>query len=213
MKTKPIQQFGAVCPCELSEFCSLKSDQEIIEYVRENKECYRFLIERYEDKISRYVKRISGVAPESVEDIVQDVFLKVYININSYDPEKSFSSWIYRIAHNETINFWRRNKRKNDLVISLENENALGNMSDHHNVANEVYGKINSGFVRGELDSLSERYRAAITMKYAEEASYKEISEKLAIPIGTVGTLINRGKKILRERLEQNGFSSEAFAS
>ncbi len=213
MKKKTTQQIGSACPCDLSEFCGLQTDQEIVAYVKENKECYRILIERYEDKLRRYVRRISGVSSESVEDIVQELFMKVYINLNSYDPDKSFSSWIYRIAHNETINYWRKNKRKSEMVVSLESDSALGNISDGRDVREEVYGKINGGVVLSALEDLDEKYRNAVTMKYAEEASYREISEKLDIPIGTVGTLISRGKKMLREHLENSGFSSDAFAS
>jgi RNA polymerase sigma-70 factor (ECF subfamily) len=213
MKPKPTQQIGAVCPCELSEFCSRQSDQEIIEYAKENKECYRLLIERYEDKLTRYVRRISGVPTESIEDIVQDVFLKVYLNLNSYDPDKSFSSWIYRIAHNETINFWRKNKRKNESVVSLESEGALANLRDGRNVEAEVLGRMNGGLALKALENINGKYRDAVVMNHLEEASYREISEKLEVPIGTVGTLISRGRKMLREHLEAGGFSSEAMAS
>jgi len=216
MKTKPtstIQPIGTACPCELSEFCSRQSDQEIVAYVKENKECYRILIERYEGKLARYVRRISGVPIESVEDIIQDVFLKVYININSYDADKSFSSWIYRIAHNETINFWRKNKRRNEMVAILENESALANLHDGKNIEAEVFGKMNGRLASEALDNIDRKYRDAIVMNHLEEASYREISEKLRVPIGTVGTLISRGRKMLREHLEANGFSSEAMAN
>jgi len=216
MKTKPtstIQQVGSACPCELFEFCSRQFDQEIIAYVKEDKECYRMLIDRYQEKLTRYVRRISGAPAESIEDIVQDVFLKVYINLNSYDPEKSFSSWIYRIAHNETINYWRKNKKKNDMVVSLESESALGNLRDGRNVEAEVFGKMNGALALKVLEGINEKYRDAIMMNHLEEASYREISEKLEVPIGTVGTLISRGRKMLREHLEAGGFSSEAMAN
>ena len=99
------------------------------------------------------------------------------------------------------------------MVVSLESDSALGNISDGRDVREEVYGKINGGVVLSALEDLDEKYRNAVTMKYAEEASYREISEKLDIPIGTVGTLISRGKKMLREHLENSGFSSDAIAS
>jgi RNA polymerase sigma-70 factor, ECF subfamily len=216
MKTKStstVQPVGAVCPCELSEFCSRQSDQEIVAYVKENKECYRLLIDRYQDKLTRYVRRISGVPIESIEDIVQDVFLKVYINLNSYDSDKSFSSWIYRIAHNETINYWRKNKRRNESVVSLESESTLANLHDGRNIEAEVFGKMNGGLALEALENITGKYRDAIEMNHLQEASYREISEKLEVPIGTVGTLISRGRKMLREHLEAGGFSSEAMAS
>lgn len=213
MKKQQTNKVGSVCPCELSEFCSRQSDQEIIKYARENKECYRLVMERYGDKLRRYVRRISGASAESVEDIVQDVFLKVYVNLNAYDAEKSFSSWIYRIAHNETINFWRKNKRKKEMVVSFDSESALGNLHDGRNLEEGIFGKLNGGRVLEALQEMDGKYRDVIALNQLEESSYREISEKLKIPIGTVGTLISRGKKILREHLERNGFSSEALAS
>lgn len=213
MKTQSTQQFKTTCTCELSKFCAEQSDQEIINYVIENKECYRLIIERYQEKLARYVRRISGVPAESVEDIVQEVFLKVYINLNAYDQSKPFSSWIYRITHNETINYWRKNKRKNEMVVSLETESALSNLSDGRNVEGEVFGRINGRMALKGLEQINERYRDALVMNHIEEASYREISERLEVPIGTVGTLISRGKKMLREHLERGGFSSEALAN
>src|SRR3989339_1208323 len=201
MKKQSTNQIGSACPCELSEFCGAQSDQEIIAYVKENKERYRLLIERYEDKLTRYIRRISGVSAESVEDIVQDVFMKVYINLNSYDSDKSFSSWIYRIAHNETINFWRKNKKKNEMVVSLDSESSLGNLRDGRDVESEVFGQINGRVALSALENIGEKYRDAIVMNHLKEASYREISEKMDVPIGTVGTLISRGKKLLREHL------------
>ena len=170
------------------------------------------MIERYEDKLTRYIRRISGVSLESVEDIVQDVFMKVYINLNSYDPEKSFSSWIYRIAHNETINYWRKNKKKNEMVVSSDSENLLGNLRDRRDVESEVFGMMNGRVAMSALENIGEKYRDAIVMNHIQEASYREISEKMDVPIGTVGTLISRGKKLLREHLERQGFSSQSLA-
>jgi RNA polymerase sigma factor (sigma-70 family) len=88
----------------------------------------------------------------------------------------------------------------------------LSNIGDNRNIENEVFGKINGIEAMKAIGILDQKYRDAVVMNHLEEASYREISEKLNIPIGTVGTLISRGKKILREHLERKGFSSQALA-
>ncbi len=214
MKTD-IKQKESICPsCDLSEFCARQSDREIVEYVKANKECYSMLMERYEDKLSRYVRRISGVSAESVEDILQDVFMKVFINLNAYDSRMEFSSWIYRITHNETINYWRKHKKRKDLVVSLDANEALKNViGDKQDVENEVMAKINGERVAGMLDRVDERYRVVLAKNYIEGKSYREIAEELGSPIGTIGTLLNRGKKMLKVELEKTGFGQGALAS
>ena len=89
-----------------------KSDPELVELSLKNKEFYGFLIQKYQDKLKRYILRISGGVYNDADDILQDVFIKVYKNLNDYDPELKFSSWIYRITHNETISFLRKVNRK-----------------------------------------------------------------------------------------------------
>jgi RNA polymerase sigma-70 factor (ECF subfamily) len=153
------------------------------------------------------------VTIESVEDILQDVFMKVFVNLNAYDNSLEFSSWIYRIAHNETINYWRKHKKRKDLVVSLDANEALKNViGDKQDVEKEVFGKIHGEQVMAALGNLDEKYREVLTENYVNGKSYREIAENLDSPIGTVGTLLNRGKKLLREKLEGEGFSKEAFA-
>lgn len=88
----------------MDEFTDIK-DEELIPLVLKNPDIYGEVISRYKDKIFRYICRISSIANDDVEDLTQDVFLSAYENLNSFDIDQSFSSWIYRIAHNKTINF------------------------------------------------------------------------------------------------------------
>lgn len=191
------------CPCDLREFCGKQTDEEIIEYMKVNKECYALIVERYEAKLTRYIKRISGPTKESVEDILQSVFLKTYININSFDKGKKFSTWIYRITHNETVNYWRKNAKGGAPVSLDENDFLKNTIADSIDTEKEVVQRLDGLRVTEVLNRLQEKQREAIDLRYNGQFSYQEIASKLGKPIGTIGTLINRGKKIMQEELQK----------
>ena len=102
-----------------------KTDEELILLTLANKEYFLHIIKRYEDKLFRYIKTISNVTREDAEDLLQEVFIKAYKNIYDFSPKYKFSSWIYRIAHNETISRYRRENARpknvncNDTEIFL----------------------------------------------------------------------------------------------
>jgi RNA polymerase sigma-70 factor, ECF subfamily len=207
MKTQLQTKAPTTCPCDLAEFCGKQSDEEIIEFVKENKECYAILIERYEEKLTQYVKRISNMTKESIEDILQSVFLKTYVNLNSFDDRNKFSTWIYRITHNETVNYWRKNTRGKTSVSFDENEFLKNTIPDSRDMEKEIVQKLDGLRVAEVLRKLQEPQRKAIDLRYNGQLSYQEISAKLGKPIGTIGTLINRGKKMLQEELQKNDLS------
>lgn len=210
MKNNDVEK--ALCP--RAEKCAEKTDEELVILVKKNSECFGCLISRYEDKIIRYIRRISAVNEETAEDIAQNVFLKVYINLNQFDPKLKFSSWVYRIAHNETINFWRRNKKGKQDDVSWDQHESLKNiLKDNFNVEQRVYQKITNEEVLGIIDQLEDKYREVIILSYIEGKNYQEIADILNKPLGTIGTLINRGKKILAKKLEENGINKDVAIS
>ena len=84
------------------------SDQELVVQALFDPEAFSQIIERYQDKLLRYIMRISNVSVQDAEDILQETFIKAYSNLNDYDHSLQFSSWIYRIAHNQTISSYRK---------------------------------------------------------------------------------------------------------
>jgi RNA polymerase sigma-70 factor (ECF subfamily) len=195
--------------CPIKDKCKEKSDEEIVEFVKQNKECYVCLMERYGDKIARYIKRISGVNNETCEDILQDVFMKVYVNLNNFKPEMKFSSWMYRIAHNEVINYWRKHKKNKPNNVSIDYHELLKNIIKYEYDTEEgVYQKMINSDLRVALDRLDEKYKAVLVLNYLEGKSYQEIADILKKPIGTVGTLISRAKKKVLEELKKEGVTS-----
>lgn len=125
-------------------------------------------------------------------DIVQNAFIKAFMNLNGFDIEKKFSSWIYRIVHNEAVNILA--KRKNELPI-LENMNFESEESIEDDLSKEeTKEKVNKC-----LSHMPLKYAEPISLFFLEEKSYEEISDILRIPIGTVGTRINRAKVLMKK--------------
>lgn len=198
-----------IMDCPNLNDCPNKTDEELVTFVKNKKDCYVCLMERYDDKMMRYVRRISGVDEETAADIVQEVFLKVYINLNSFDTDLKFSSWLYRIAHNETINYWRRNKKKTANNVSWDDNEALKNIiKDDYDTEQGVYQKITNEQVKKAIEEIDEKYRTVLVLNYLEGKSYQEIADILKKPIGTVGTLLNRAKKVLKKQLTQQGIDA-----
>src|SRR5687767_1405919 len=89
-----------------------QKDEEVVSLVQSGKiELFEILMKRYEEKMIRYAGRLLSDR-EDVQDAVQEIFAKAYININSFDKNRKFSSWLYRIAHNQIVNVFLKNKRK-----------------------------------------------------------------------------------------------------
>ena len=168
------------------------SDEEVVEITRtKNKEAYSEIIKRYQGKLMRYAKYLVN-DNERASDVVQDAFIKTYINLNSFDIKRKFSSWIYRIVHNEAVNLINKYKKEKPLFENVDFDSGV-NIEEEY-TQNEV-----RKMVKNCLEEMSLLYREPLSLYYLEEKSYKEISDILRIPIGTVGTRINRAKLIMRQ--------------
>ncbi|MBU1118789.1 RNA polymerase sigma factor [Patescibacteria group bacterium] len=188
-------------PEEIS--CKNKTDEDLVTLTLKNQDFYVCIMERYEGKLLRYVMRISRVSVEDGEDILQEVFIKVYQNLNGFDVKKSFSSWIYRIARNETISQARKRKVRPEVTYSVDDEVIAKKMIAEADVQKEVDQRIQSKEVRDIIESLSKKYRDVLVLRYLEDKSYEEIADILKKPPGTVATLLNRAKKVFKKKAKQ----------
>jgi RNA polymerase sigma-70 factor, ECF subfamily len=134
--------------------------------------------------------------------VLQDIFIKAYKNLNSFDTSLAFSSWIYRIAHNEAISWYRKQNVRPEGHLIGDSDEVL-NLISAKEVGPEVAfdHAINAEEISKALASIDEKYREAIVLRYFEHKEYEEISDILKIPTGSVGTLIFRGKKQLYNAL------------
>ncbi|MES2087804.1 MAG: RNA polymerase sigma factor [Patescibacteria group bacterium] len=179
---------------------NLHTDEEIALLVKAgDKEIFGVLVERFEPKLLRYGNKFLA-RTEDVEDIVQDVFIKVYQNIKSFNPSQKFSSWIYRIAHNCFVNALKKNSL-NPLTLFdfdiLVSHTAYDDPAGDEREQKEMRTMIDRG-----LNQLSPKYREILILYYLEEMPYKEIADILQVPAGTVGIRIKRAKVELKKLLE-----------
>jgi RNA polymerase sigma-70 factor (ECF subfamily) len=178
-----------------------KTDQELVSNTNKNKDDFIEIVRRYQFPIRRYIMRLGCRDPHDIDDILQNIFIKVYINLNEYDVDLKFSSWLYRIAHNETISFFRKKSVRPISVATEEEIHLFENIPDETNFTESLDIKINGDILRTALAELEKQYRDVLILRFFEEKSYTEISDILKIPEGTVGTLLNRGKKLLNNIL------------
>ncbi len=170
-----------------------RPDTDIVRSVkRGNTEDFGELMERYEGKLTRYLGRFLG-DKDTLADVLQDTLIKAYVNIQSFDEKHTFSSWIYRIAHNEAVNAI---KKKKSIPFSWFDADALVPYFAHHDGTEQQLDNATlKKDLEGILDKLPPMYREILILSFYEELSYKEIALVLKIPISAVGVRINRAKK------------------
>lgn len=179
------------------------TDEELIPLILGDQENFSYLVRRYEEKLTRYIRRIAGLDKEDIEDVLQEIFIKTYQNLNGFDTKLKFSSWIYRIAHNHVISNFRKTKAR-PVTLSLdEDENIARQIASSIDILKEVDQKLNAKVVAKVLARMDKKYKEILILKFLEEKDYTEISDILQKPIGTVGTLINRAKKEFRKIAEK----------
>ncbi len=176
---------------------SLLSDEEIIEKVRfDNRELYSIIVDRYQAKLLRYASTLIQ-DENNAADIVQDSFIKAFINLRGFNTKKKFSSWIYRIVHNQSINIAKKMHREVPILEDMDfksEEDIELNFEKQ-----EIVEKVEKCF-----SNMSLLYSEPLRLYYIDEKSYDEISDILRIPMGTVATRINRAKIILKNICQKN---------
>ncbi|MDL0419694.1 RNA polymerase sigma factor SigW [Caldibacillus thermoamylovorans] len=162
------------------------------------------IVELYKDKVFQLCFRMLGNSHEA-EDISQEAFMRAYINIERYNIDRKFSTWLYRIATNLCID--RIRKKKPDYYLDAEVAGTEGltlysQIPASQLAPDEEVSKIElQEIIQNEILKLPEKYRAVIVLKYIEELPLLEISKILDLPIGTVKTRIHRGREALRKQL------------
>lgn len=179
------------------------SDEEIVFRVQNGDvDLFSVVIFRYKEKISRYARKFLSET-EDINDIVQDIFIKIYINVKAFDPKRKFSSWLYRIAHNELVNHLKKHSKRKVLpLFDFDTILPVKHGTDYleEAVREEFKEKINKF-----LDKLEPKYKEPIILYYLQELSYQEIADIMEIPVSTVGVRISRAKSIMKSLLKNYG--------
>lgn len=191
--------------------CNKYTDKEIVKIISsEDIDAFYCVVNKYEKKLLKYILRITNIDLEDAENLLQEVFIKVYRNINDYNTDFWFSSWIYRITHNIAIDFYRKNKDK--INVSIENNdeeywNLIQIIDSWINIEKDIKDKELIKKIIDTLNLLDIKYKDILVLKFLENKNYDEISDILKIPTWTVATLINRGKKQFREKALENNLN------
>ena len=187
---------------------SIPPDQDLVAAALRDRNAYALIVRRWQPVLSRYLRRLLGQSAEATEDVLQDVFIKVYVNLNDYDRARPFGPWIYRIARNEALSFLRKRKTEPPLVTGEDAQIIIERLSDGIDVQEMSERQRIEEKVRGAIAQLDMRYRDVLVLRFLEDKGYDEISEIMQVPPGTVATLINRGTKQLRSALEALGLKA-----
>ena len=166
--------------------------------------CFELLIERYQGKLKHYILRISHFSEMETEEVLQEVFIKLWKNLNDFDQTMKFSTWIYRITHNETISGWRKAKSRGDTEQATLEPEMFDQIADEFDFIKGVEAKFTAERVQSVLAELPEKYRHILVLRFVEDLSYDEISDILQKPPGTVATLLSRAKAQFKNLYLQN---------
>jgi len=173
------------------------TDEQIIKQVLlGDKNAFGGLINRFENKLSRYIRRFIYDENEA-GDLLQNVFIKAYTNLNSFNFNYKFSPWIYRITHNEIVNYIKK-KQKTKIVFDIDWDTIVP-IKDNGNFGEEIDKDNLEKWLAKSLKEIPYKYKEVLTLYYFEGLAYKEISEVLLIPSSTVGIRIKRAKELLKK--------------
>lgn len=182
------------------------TDRELIALVLAgDQDLYRVLVDRYSSLVYTAAVRIVG-NEDDADDVAQETFVRAYRALGRFRGDSKFSSWIYRIAVNRSLTHLKRCKRR---PVTVEMSAAPSMEADvrstrvEENPEQHVLDGEFRARVRSAVGNLPGQYRAAITLFYLEEKSYKEVADILGIPMGTLKTHLHRARSLLRGMLEE----------
>ena len=194
------------------------SEKALVDGLRAAREdAYEELILRYQQPVYNTVYRMLN-DPNDANDVVQDVFFKVFRRIHAFRGESSLKTWIYRIAVNEACNrrrYFQRHIRQ-ELALdagSTEGWNPEDTLaSEGRSPFDEVLGREQHELLQYALSRINPVYRAAVILRDIEELSYEEIADVLQIALGTVKSRILRGREALRAEYLQVSVESPVMS-
>lgn len=181
------------------------SDQQLVLFALDGDSiAFETLFNRYRDGIRHLCQQRLGGNVEDADDLLQETFVKVFLNLNKYNSKFTFGQWIYTIARNTFIDHYRR--RRDDLSIDFFPSEAQGitPIAPEDTPEERIINAQHKLQLDQYLDSISPRYRTLIELRFFKEFSYEEIAKELNLPLGTVKTQIHRVREKLCKFITDN---------
>ena len=185
---------------------STLEDQSVIRSILEGDSGgYSILMEKYREPLQFHVRKLCRDGAV-VEDLVQEAFIKAFDNLHNYNPSFAFSTWLYRIATNHTIDHLRKKKIRevsiHDPMEGKDGEFERELPDERFNPDRDVIQSQRRAILQEAIQALPDKYRNVIRLRHMEELSYQEIAEQLDLPIGTVKAHLFRAREMLYKRLK-----------
>lgn len=182
------------------------SDKQLVELYRSgHQESLTCLIELYRDDLYKFCRHLT-LNPQDAEDLFQEVWLRIIRKLEKYDSEKPFKTWLFKV----TINLYRdryRKWRKAFSLFSTEVSRVTSTILQVEDNTPPVEDRLLCDERYGQLEQclrqLPKRYLTPLILYYYEDCSYESIADLLGIPIGTVKSRLNQGKKILGKSMKE----------
>jgi RNA polymerase sigma-70 factor (ECF subfamily) len=192
-------------PRENASESSLEDDVLVKKAIGGDEGAYKKLVDKYERALYFHILKMIKDR-EQVEDLVQETFVKAFDNLNTYSTNYAFSTWLYRIATNHTIDYLRKKKLKtlsiDEPMKTKDGEMEIQLPDESAGTDRNIIRKQRQNMVQQAIDDLPEKYRKVIQLRHMEEKSYKEISDILDRPLGTVKAHIFRAREMLYKALK-----------
>ncbi len=170
-----------------------------------DQKAYKALFEMYRQAIFHITVKIVR-NPDEANDLVQETFIKAFGSLKTYDHNYRFSTWLYKIAANSSIDFLR--KRKIDSlsldkpIPTKDGDVQMEIPDDTYNPEHDLRNRERTIGIEDAIDSLPEKYREVIVLRHKEDRSYEEIAEMLKVPVGTIKARIFRARELLKKKLK-----------
>lgn len=174
-------------------------NQDISSYIRDKnlEEAFKLIVKEYHQKVYWQIRRMVLIH-EDADDVTQNVFIKIYQNLDSFKNESKFSTWIFRITYNETINFIHKNAKENNVSFEDYSMNVANDLSsDEYFTGDEIQQKLQKA-----IATLPEKQRLVFMMKYYEELKYEQISDILGTSVGALKASYHHAVTKIKESLE-----------
>lgn len=178
------------------------SDEKLVALSLDDHLAFSILVDRYKDKLLNFIRRMSGLSVEDSQDVLQNIFLKVYLNLNSFDDYLKFSSWIYSIARNQIISNYRKNKVRPEGNLIKIDESLIERLVFDFNIEKELDIKILNQQIFSVLNELKDKWREVLILRFFEEKDYNEISDIIKKPSGTVASMLSKAKKEFKDKYQ-----------
>ncbi|TVQ66519.1 MAG: sigma-70 family RNA polymerase sigma factor [Balneolaceae bacterium] len=182
---------------------SLEDDGYVKRAREGDQRAFRLLSRKYEKPLYYHVMKMVKIH-EQIEDIVQESFVKAFSNLDSYNTDYAFSTWLYRIATNHTIDYLRKKKLQTtsiDEPVTVKDGVMHLQLAGSSETDRNIIKRERKRIITDAIQSLPEKYREVIVMRHIDEMSYQEISEELDLPLGTVKAHIFRARELLYKAL------------